>query len=76
MIHRDILKPTANKYCFERRLRSRVDFFEADIYDAECLGRWIGTIASPQKIFLRSYSGFRPFFGIHFLARNSKMAHF
>ena len=27
-----------------------------------------------KKIF-RSYSGFRPFFGIHFLARNSKTAH-
>ena len=44
MLHRDILKPTANKYFFDCGLRMRVDFFEADIYDAECLGRSIGTI--------------------------------
>ena len=32
--------------------------------------------ASAQKCFLRSYSGFRPFFGILFLAHNSKTAGF
>ena len=30
----------------------------------------------PQKKFFRSYSGFRPFFGIPFLAHNSKTAHY
>ena len=32
--------------------------------------------ASARNCFLRSYSGFRPFFGILFFAHNSKTAHF
>ena len=44
MSHRDILRMLPYKYFFDCGLRSRVDFFEADIYDAEFLGRSIGTI--------------------------------
>ena len=45
MLHRDILKPTANKYFFEGGLRRQVGFFEADMYDdSEFLGRSIGII--------------------------------
>ena len=44
MLHRDILKPMAYLYFFDCGLRTRVEFFEADIYDAEFLGRSIGTI--------------------------------
>ena len=51
-----------------------MEFFEADIYDF--WAHLLVPFASPQKKILRSYSGFRPFFGISFLDRNSKTAHF
>ena len=76
MSHRDILKSVTIFGKIDCGLRRLVEFFEADIYDVEFLGATFGTIrSSPKKIF-RSYSGFRLFFGILFLARNSKTAHF
>ena len=52
MSHRDILKIVTTLVFSERRLRSRVEFFEADIYDAEFLGASFGTIRYSPKIFL------------------------
>ena len=44
MLHRDILQNVTIFGKSEGGLRTRVDFFEADIYDAEFLGPSFGTI--------------------------------
>ena len=44
MSHRDILQNVTKKGKSEGGLRLRVEFFEADIYDAEFLGASFGTI--------------------------------
>ena len=53
MLHRDILKIVTMCGISERRLRSQVEFFEADIYTVEFLGASFGTMAAtlfPQII--------------------------
>ena len=75
MSHRDILKKLPYLYFFDYRVSIREKKGRHMLCRIFRPIDWYHSLFPPQ-IFFRSSSGFRPFFGIPLLDRNSKTAHF
>ena len=77
MSHRDISRKKRYLYIFDSGLRAREKNCKTDICCVEIFRRifWV-SFASPPNFYFRCYSGFRPLFGIPFLAHNSKNGSF